>query len=436
MAIVSAADAKQIIDKILSFRKADELSVNLNGSSNGNIRFARNTITTSGENTDFTVAVTAAFGKRSGTATFNQLDDATIEQGVRRAEDAARLAPENPEAMPLLGPQTYLPVQHKASKAPDAAFRANAAFDGIDPIRKDKLVAAGFLQDSTGFTATGNSKGLFAYYPYTNLSFSCTARTEDGKGSGYGITEANEPGKLNTKKIAGIAAQKAKASANAKKLPPGKYTVILEPAFSEELLSNFMRTLDARNADEGRSFLGKKGGGTRVGEQLFHKDVKIWSDPQHPLLPSTPFAGDGRAHERTTWVADGAVQNVYYTRFWADKKGVKALPAPAAFVFEGTDTSLEEIIRHTDKGILLTRSYYIRGVDPQTLLYTGLTRDGSFYIENGKIQYAVKNFRFNESPLNMLKNIETIGQAERINGNIVPVLKVKDFNFTSLSDAV
>jgi predicted Zn-dependent protease len=436
MAILSAADARKIIDKILSFRKADELSVSFNGSRNGNIRFARNTITTSGENTDFTVAVTATYGKRSGSATFNQLDDATIEQGVRRAEDAARLAPENAEAMPMLGAQSYLPITTTTVKPVDALFRANTAFQGIDPIRKAGLIAAGILQDSAGFTATGNSKGLFAYYPYSNLSFSCTARTPDGKGSGYGITEADDPTQLSTGTTARIAAQKAKASANARELPPGKYTVILEPAFSEELLSNFMRTLDARNADEGRSFLGKKGGGTRVGETLFHKDVKIWSDPQHPGLPTAPFAPDGRPHERTTWVGEGAVQNVFYSRFWAEKKGVKALPAPAGFVFEGTNTSLEDIIRGTDKGILLTRSYYIRPVDPQTLLYTGLTRDGSFYIENGKIQYAIKNFRFNESPLNMLKNIEAIGQAQRVNGNVVPVLKVKDFNFTSLSDAV
>jgi predicted Zn-dependent protease len=136
------------------------------------------------------------------------------------------------------------------------------------------------------------------------------------------------------------------------------------------------------------------------------------------------------------WIENGVVKNLAYSRYWAAQKGVDAVPFPNNFIMQGGDASLEDLIKDTKKGILVTRLWYIRSVDPQTLLYTGLTRDGTFYIENGQIKHPVKNFRFNESPIIMLNNLESLGQQVRINGNLIPYMKVRDFTFTSLSDAV
>ncbi|GAB3495408.1 TldD/PmbA family protein [Spirosoma knui] len=443
MAILTKEEAKKIIDKVLSYSKADEMSVNLSGGRTGNIRYARNSVSTSGESSNLSLSVTAVFGKKSGTATINEFDDASLEKTVRRAEEIARLAPENPEYMPMLGPQTYLatdPYAESTAKI-DPAYRAQATFDSIDPCRKKNLTAAGYMEDRTGFNAIGNSKGLSAYNRETSVEFSITVRTNDGLGSGYATSDVTDVSKLSTKKDTEIAMQKAMASSSARALEPGKYTVILEPAalvsnVDASLMVALVRSMDARNADEGRSFLSKKGGGTRLGEKLFDERVTIYSDPTNPEVPSGAFSGDGRPQEKVTWIEKGVVKNMPYTRYWAEKKGVKAIPPGGNFIMEGGTQSLADMIKSTEKGILVTRLWYIRPVDPQTLLYTGLTRDGTFYIENGQIKFPVKNFRFNESPVIMLNNLESMGKPVRIGGNLVPPLKIRDFTFTSLSDAV
>lgn len=448
MAILSKEEAKSIIDKVLKYAKADETAVSVSGGRTGNIRYARNSVSTSGESNNLALAVTSVYGKRSGTATINEFDDASLEKTVRRAEEIAQLAPENPEYMPMLGPQTYLntnPYSENTAKI-DPEYRAKAAFDSLDPCRKKNLTAAGYMEDSTGFSAIGNSKGLFAYNRATSVDFTITVRTADGLGSGYAIRDVTDISKLSTKEATEIAMQKALASVNAKALEPGKYTVILEPAASVDLLQNMMGSMDGRSADEGRSFLSKKGGGTRLGEKLFDERVTIYSDPTNPEIPTSAFGGggggrfgggaDGRPQEKVTWVDKGVVKNMYFSRFWADKKGVKATPPPAAVIMAGGTQSLADLIKSTEKGILVTRLWYIRAVDPQTLLYTGLTRDGTFYIENGQIKYPVKNFRFNESPVIMLNNLEAMGRPVRIGGNLIPPLKIRDFTFSSLSDAV
>jgi predicted Zn-dependent protease len=438
MKILTKEEAKKIIDKVLAYSKADEMSVNLNGGRTGNIRYARNTVSTSGESENQSLAVTAVYGKKSGTATINEFDDASLEKTVRRAEEIAKLAPENPEYMPMLGPQTYLNTNTFSENTAkiDPNLRAKAALDSITPCREDKLTAAGYMEDSAGFSAMGNSKGLFAYNKATQVDFTITVRTDDGLGSGYGIQDFNDVALLNTKKVTEVAMQKAKASASAQALEPGKYTVILEPAAAVDLLQNMMRSMDARNADEGRSFLSKKGGGTKLDEKLFDERVNIFSDPMNSEIPGSPFSADGRPMEKVSWIEKGVVKNMTYSRYWAEKKGVKAVPPPNAFIMAGGDKSLADLIKGTDKGILVTRLWYIRAVDPQTLLYTGLTRDGTFYIENGKIKFPVKNFRFNESPVIMLNNLEEMGKPVRITGNLVPPLKIRDFTFSSLSDAV
>jgi len=446
MSILNEKEAKKLLKKVLSFSKADECECNLNGQLTGNIRYARNTVTTAGEVTDITLAVQSTFGKKMGVATINEFDDASLEKVVRRSEELARLSPDNPEQMPNLGPQKYdeMHTYFESTAKVDPEYRAKAADDGITPSKKNKLVASGFLTDAHTMTAVMNNKGLFAYNVATNVSFSATIRTEDGKGSGWVTRDYADVKKMNTAEASQIAIQKSLGSVDAKELEPGKYTVILEPAASVGLLGRLVNSMGQRAADEGRSFLSYKAKDdeknppkNKLGEKMFDERVNIYSDPHHPDVPTATFAGDGAPVSKTIWIKNGKIENFRNSRYWADKTGTKYNPtASGQWIMEGGNESLDEMIKNTRRGILVTRLWYIRQLDPQTLLYTGLTRDGTFYIENGKIKYPVKNFRFNESPIIMLNNIEALGKPVRINGNMVPPMKIRDFTFSSLSDAV
>ena len=238
MAILTREEAKRIIDKVLSYSNCDELNVSLNGGRTGNIRYARNTVSTAGITDDLSLAVTAVYGKKSGSATINEFDDESLEKTVRRAEEIAKLAPENPEFLPALGPQQYLESSAFADATANisAEFRAKVAIDSIQPCIDGGLTAAGYLEDSAGFSAIGNTKGLFAYNRSTSVDFSVTVRTNDERGSGYVSKDYNDSSKLNSGTATSVAIQKAKASAEAQAIEPGKYTVILEPLAASNLL--------------------------------------------------------------------------------------------------------------------------------------------------------------------------------------------------------
>jgi len=438
MAIYTKEEARKILEKALSFSKADTCEINLSGYNSGNIRYARNTVSTSGYSSNQSLAVQSSFGKKSGTATIDEFDDASLEKVVRRAEELAQLSPENPEFMEPLGPQMYDEAitysESTAKVTPE--YRAEVASSSIVPADAKDVTAAGFLNDSAGFSAIINSKGLFAYNQSTDVDFTVTMRTNDGTGSGWVKRDFNDVDKFDADEAAKTAIDKAVLSREAKAIEPGKYTVILEPAASADLLRNMFRSLNARSADDGRSFMSAPDCKNKIGEKIVDERVNIYSDPLNPEVPTATWNGEGQPIKKTSWIENGVVKNLAYDRFWAKEKGVEPVPFPSNGIMEGGDASLEELIKSTKKGILVTRLWYIRSVDPQTLLYTGLTRDGTFYIENGEIKYPVKNFRFNESPIIMLNNLETLGQQVRINGNLIPYMKVRDFTFTSLSDAV
>jgi predicted Zn-dependent protease len=409
------------------------------------IRFARNAVSTAGLADDTNIAVQVAFGNRQGTATINEFDDKSLEKVVRRAEDLARLAPENPEFMPTVGKQDYKASNTFAARtaAIDPEFRAQTAAYAIEACKKNKLVAAGFFSDNASFSGIGNSKGVSGYQQETGLDFTCTVRTEDGRGSGWVKRSATDAARFDPREAADVAIEKALRSVDAKALEPGRYTVILEPAATSELLGNMLFGFDARQTDEGRSFLSKKGGASRVGDKLFDQQVNIWSDPWNSDVPVLPWDNDSLiARQRMDLIKDGKVNALRYSQYWAKKKGMQATAMPGNIIMAGTDKTTADLIASTKKGILVTRTWYIRMVDPQSVLLTGLTRDGTFYIENGKIKYPIKNFRFNESPVTMLNNIEEIGKPVVIGGDevpfqmLIPPMKVRDFNFTSLSDAV
>jgi predicted Zn-dependent protease len=444
MSIYSEQESKAILDKAIKASKADQCSATLNGSIGGNIRYALNSVSTSGQVSDCDLAIEVAFGKRIGTATINSFDDASIEAVVRRAEELAKLAPENPEFMPAIEKQTYKASstfdQKTAAITPD--YRASVAAACIEPCRKDKLVAAGFFTDNQSFSAIANSKGNFGYQKTTGMDFTCTVRTDDGHGSGWVARNLGDVSRFDAKTDIQTAIKKAKGSAQAKALEPGKYTVIMEPAASAGLISFMMFGFDARRADEGRSFLSKKGGGNKLGEKLFDERVTMYADPWDEQSAVLPWDNDGLARERTPIVTAGKVEFLQYSRYWAQKQGKKAVGQPGNLIMVGGDKSTMDLVKGTKKGVLVTRTWYIRLVDPQTVLLTGLTRDGTFYIEDGEIKYPIKNFRFNESPAIMLNNIEEIGKPVRVADDespfvmMIPPLKVRDFTFTSLSDAV
>ncbi|PWF47597.1 TldD/PmbA family protein [Massilia glaciei] len=445
MKILNQDETKRICERVMGFSKADECIVSVNGSRTGNIRYARNNVSTAGLVDDQQLVVSVAFGKRQGTAAINEFDDKSLEKAVRRAEDLARLAPENPEFMPTVGKQAYKAsnTYNARTAAIDPEFRAQVAAYSIEASRKKGLVCAGFFSDSTAFSAVANSNGVFGHQVDTGLNFTCTVRTEDGRGSGWVKRSATDAAMFDAREASEVAIEKALRSVEAKALEPGRYTVVLEPAATSDLIGYMLGNFDARQADEGRSFLSKKGGGNRLGEKLFDQQVNIWADPWDKDVPVLPWDGNSLlARERTNIIKDGRVASLEYARYWAAKQNVRALGGHGNMIMGGTDKSTAELIANTKKGVLVTRTWYIRLVDPQSVLLTGLTRDGTFYIENGKIKHPIKNFRFNESPVSMLNNIEEIGKPQIIAGDevgyamLIPPMKVRDFNFSSLSDAV
>jgi predicted Zn-dependent protease len=444
-AIVSADDAQALFARVAKLSKAETVELQLNSNHTGNTRFAANQMSTSGNVTDMQLAVQSSFGAKHAVVVTNDVSDESLARAVAESEALAKLAPDDPEAMPPLGLQTYVPVnahfETTARLTPDD--RAKAALTALAPARgAGDLQAAGFIITSESSVALGNSKGLFAFHQATNANYQLTVRTADGTGSGWAAADHPDWTQLDFKAVSDRAIDKAKMSRNAVAIEPGRYTVILEPQAVGDLVQLIGNYSDARSADEGRSPFVKAGGGNKVGEKIVDERVTIVADPQDPQLMSQPFDGDGLPLNRQVFIENGVLKQLFYTRFWAKKQGKTATGQPQSIKMMGGSTSIDDMIKSTPRGVLVTRLWYLREVDPRTILYTGLTRDGTFLIENGKITKAIRNFRFNDSPLFMLNNLEMLGPSVRLAGTeqggdiVMPTIKVKDFNFTSLSEAV
>ncbi|MFI5239450.1 MAG: TldD/PmbA family protein, partial [Gemmatimonadales bacterium] len=390
------------------------------------------------------LTVRSTFGKRSASVTTNKSDDASLAAAVREAEDLARLSEENPEYMGDLGPQTYPPVQSQSISFPTAEDRARAVKAVTDRARAAGFIATGYIESRVGTSALANSRGLFAFEQTGGSSMTATVRTPDGTGSGWGGANANDWSGIDADAVGATATEKAGKSRNPVAVEPGRYTVVLEPTAVGNLIPIIARSAQARAADEGRSFFSKEGGGNKIGMKVADERVTLISDPADNIGSS--ITGDGRPTEQVVFIENGILKNLNYDRFWAEKQGKQ--PTAAAFGamrLMGGDSSIAQMIASTERGILVTRFWYIRPVDQRTILYTGLTRDGTFLIENGKVTHAIKNFRYNESPIFMLNNVEAFGTPVRVSASedsspggaiIMPPLKIHDFNFTSLSDAV
>jgi predicted Zn-dependent protease len=445
--LLSREQAKALADKVLAMSAADQTRVTIVSGWSGNTRFADGGISTSGGVTDLRVTVTATIGRRRASSTTNVVDDASLKRTVDLAALLARLAPEDPELMPELGPQTYADVDafvpQTAALDPEArATEVRRAVGAAAAAGKPAgaVFTAGYLEANASAVAVATSAGLFAYHRTTDAGFSMTVRTPDGTGSGWASGGARDWGAVDSAAIGRVAAEKAVASRNPQAIEPGLYTAVLEPQAVGDLIPLLGGALSARSADEGRSPFSKPGGGTRIGERVVDERVTLYSDPADPALRGQPFDGEGVPLRRIVWIEKGVLRNLAYTRFWAQKQGAQATGGNAlagGLALTGGTKSTEELIAGCERGILVTHFFYIRSLDPRTVLQTGLTRDGAFLIERGRITRALKNFRWNESPLLMLNRLEDIGRPEpTAAGRLMPALRVSRFDFTSLSDAV
>ena len=448
--LLSEKEARAICEKLLSYVKADDATVGVTSENYGHLRFASNAFTTSGARENVSVGVTVWVDNKRGAATTNEIDDESLKATVALAEQLARISPVDREYMPSLSRQTYKPVTGYAEATSNISVtsRAKTINDVISACEKAKVVGAGFHQARGTASASATKNGNFLYEQSSLVSLATTARTPDGSSSGYFLRNHFDVGKLDTARVANEAIRKALDARNPRVLEPGVYPAILEPQAVVDLLGFFAFSFDARSSEEGRSPFSAPGGKTRLGEKLFDERINIYSDPWHPDLPGSQSAQGGLPAEKIYLVRNGVLENLTYSRFWAKQKGKEPTPGPVNSILESSQSpvAVEDMIKSMDRGILLGRFWYIRGLDPRTATQTGLTRDGIWYIENGKIQYPVKNFRFNQSVMQLLApgNIDMIGKPERVgssegqggNSALLPALKVKEFHFSSQSEAV
>ncbi len=443
--LLNEKEAKTITDKILSYVKADDASVSVNSEKHTFLRFARNAFLTSGNTVERGANITVWVKGRSGSSSTSDFSDASLKAMVEQAEQVAAISPVDPEYLPTLPTQTYKPVNAFIDATANISLtnRAKNIGDILTRSKKERVISAGFHQTRAIVQAFATKNKNFGFERRTIGSLSMTARTEDGASSGYFARSHFDINRLDTERIANEAIRKAIEGRSARVVEPGVYPVILEPQAVADLLGGISFQFNARSAEEGRSPYSLSGGKTKLRQKIFDERISIYSDPWNPELPASPSAQAGIPAQKIYLIKNGVLENLIYNRFWANKSGKEPTPGPVNTIMESSakPVSIEEMIRSTDKGLLISRFWYIRATDPRTASVTGLTRDGIWMIENGKITYPVKNFRFNQSVIQMLApgNVEQIGASERVgdgNASLLPALKLKAFNFTSASDAV
>ena len=443
--LLNEKKAKKITDKILSFVKADDAQVSVSSEKYSHLRFARNAFLTSGNVVERGASITVWVDKKRGSSSTTDFDDASLKAMVEEAEEIAKISPVDRQYLPTLGQQKYKGSNRYSKNTEEINLknRAKSVSEILKKSDKAGVISAGFHEArafANGF-ATKNKNFSFEKSTYANLSM--TARTPDGKSSGYFSRSQVNINDLDTERIANESIRKAVDGKNARTVDAGVYPVILEPQAVADLLGRIIFQFNARRAEEGRSPFSLKGGKTKLGQQIFDKNINILSDPWNSEIPASQTAQAGLPSEKIYLVKNGVLENLTYSRFWAKRKNTKATAGPVNTILEssGKASSLDEIIKGTKKALLIGRFWYIRTTDARTASVTGLTRDGVWMVENGKIAYPVKNFRFNQSMIQMLAqgNVEMIGNPERVGGgraSLMPALKLKGFNFTSQSEAV
>jgi predicted Zn-dependent protease len=444
---LSRDDMKVLTDRVLSFARADQTRVNVSSGVSDFTRTAMNRVTTSGSAADVAVRITSVFGRRVASIETNRLDATSLEKAVRDAEALARLSPENPEYLPEPSGQAFLDVSgyYASTGGLTTEDRGRAASLVLERSKAANTIAAGYIDVFAGSRAVANSNGLFAYHASTAVASTLTVRTADGGSSGWAGDEGADWTTIESERIATDALAKCEAWRGKTAFEPGTYQAVLEPTAVGMLMSRMMGAFDARSAEEGRSYFSKRGGGTLLGTKVFDERVTIRSNPAFKNGETAPFTQVGEATNSETWVENGVLRNLAYSRFWANKQNVPSKPGMSNFIMSGGDATLEDLIASVDWGVLISRFWYIRPLNPRMLTQTGITRDGTFLIENGKISRPLTNFRFNQSLADLLKSVEMMGQPTRVCASenssagppiVVPALKVREFNLASVSEAI
>ncbi len=446
--LISEAAAHALCSRALNHVSTEAAFVRIVSRNRSNTRAAANAITSSGDVTDTVLTLTAQNGRRSASVTLNWTDDGALAEAGERVQMLVQYAPEDPELMPPMEQPTYGSVEafFPSTDELDAEARAEAAALLVRKASDVGLIASGFVDRLAMARVVANSVGLFAYHRFTLASFTTTVRTTSGGGSGWaGTTHSDWSRTTPADVLADRAIEKAQRSQHAEQTEPGAYTVVLEPAAVGNLLGLLRSALDARMATEGRSRFSRPGGGDLIGERIVDERLTLFSDPADEDLLEQPFTDTGEPVGRTVWIENGILRSLGYSRYWAEREGVAPVPVAGGLKLTGGTADLQALISSVERGILVTRFWDVRAIDPRRLQYTGLTRDGTFLIENGQVMNAVKNMRFSESLIGMLNRIDQIGVAERVLASesgepgpaiAVPPMIVRDFRFTSVLDSV
>ena len=441
---LGAAELRRIAERIFKFSEAEETEVSISSVTDALTRFANNTIHQNVAEQTIHISVRAVVDGRTARATTNKTDDDSLRRAAASALSLARRQPRNPDLLPMLGPQKIRKVERffEATAAAGPQDRARAVARVVQMAAKNGQTAAGIFSSGAMEEVLANSRGLFERYEQTRAEFSITILEETSSG----WAKANSPNihEIDPDALAARASEKAAESRKPREIPAGHYTAILEPPAVLDLVGflfyDFAGTavLDQRSCLTGR-----------MGKPLFGRNITLWDDVYHPLQLGTPFDGEGLPRQKVLLVDSGVPRNLVYAR--ATAKKMKTEPtghgfsllneygeAPMNLVFAGGDASVEEMVRTTERGILVTRLWYIREVDPYEKILTGMTRDGTFLVENGRVAGGIRNFRFNQSVIEMLSNVEMLGLPVRAAGEesfemIVPAMKVRDFHFSEVT---
>jgi predicted Zn-dependent protease len=445
---VNRDEAKQICDKVLSYSSTDETEVIIQSGSSALTRFANNQIEQNVNETGASLSVRTVFGKKVGRASTNMLDEKSLRRMVEAAEILARVQPDDEELLPMPQVQRYTELKNyvEATSQFGPKERAQALESLILRCRKERnLTASGIFSTESRVLALANSKGLFACDRMTESVFSATVMTEDS--AGWAEETSKDVREIDVEKVSGVAIEKAVSSRKPVSIKPGEYTVILEPSAAGDLLI-FLGWLafGALAYQEGRSFLSGK-----LGQKVFGENITIEDNVFHDMASGLPFDFEGMPRQRVSLIEKGVAKNVVHSRRTAKKAGTQTTghglpepntsgPIPLNLALAPGNSTLEEMVKSTEKGILVTQFHYTNPVNPMKLILTGMTRNGTFLIEKGKVNGAVKNLRFTESLEKVLSNVEMLGK-ELVKtrgffggGLVTPAMKVRNFTFSSATE--
>jgi len=437
-------ELERLAARALKLSDADEAEVEIDAHTDALTRFANNTIHQNVAEQTLSLSVRVVVDGRTARASTNKTDDDSLRRAVAAAVSLARNEPENPDLLAMPRKQKYQKVArfYPATAAATPEDRARAVTRVCKMAEKKKQTAAGIFSTGSSQSLLANSCGLSARYGQTRAEFSVTMLDADS--SGWAKSNSPDVRSLDPLALAESASRKAADSRQPRELAPGRYTAILEPSAVLDLVGflfyDFAGTavLDKRSCFTGR-----------IDKKLFGDNITLWDDAFHPLQSGAPWDGEGMPRQKVLLVDRGVPKNLVYARATAKKMKAKptghgfSLPneygeAPMNLVFAGGDKSVDEMVRSTERGVLVTRLWYIREVDPYEKILTGMTRDGTFLVENGRIAGGIRNFRFNQSVIEMLSSVEMLGPAVRAAGEesfemVVPAMKVRDFHFSEVT---